>query len=380
MGATNSQRYFRRFSLYKHLADFLSYFFVPFVDKVFDFRCGSRSPLHRTSAILMPMKSKSTLPWQTRAELFTQLATLERAGLPTDHALATINLPQRYQANLAAMRKALTRGKTIAQAGAQSGIFNPLETALIAAACQAGSPAATYARLADQAALHARLAKQIRAKLALPALMLLLGLLINPLPALIMGTLSVGGYLFGILMPLLLIAGVYLLGKGVFNAFERDTSSTMARTILQLPLFGDWYLRSKQRDFVDSLALLLHAGVSMFEAIPIAQSTIHSAYLAAQCTPLLRQLQRGLSLSEALTFVPWLTNATLIAMVKTGEASGTLPEMLQRFAAQRSAEIEHTATQFAAWLPRIIYALIADWMAWGIIGSGAFMPQVPADL
>ena len=210
--------------------------------------------------------------------------------------------------------------------------------------------------------------------------MLLLGLLINPLPALIMGTLSAGGYLLGIITPLLVIAAMYLLGKITFNSLASDTSSKLSRVLLQTPIFGSWYLRSKQRDFVDSLALLLHAGVSMFEAIPIAQSTIHSAYLAAQCKPLLRQLQRGQSLTEALTFVPWLADATLIAMVKTGETSGTLPEMLQRFAAQRSAELEHSATQFPAWLPRIIYALIAGWMAWGIIGSGAFMPQVPADL
>nr|WP_314900976.1 type II secretion system F family protein [uncultured Deefgea sp.] len=326
------------------------------------------------------MKSTSSLPWTIRAELFTQLATLERAGLPTEHALASINLPQRYHANLAAMRKALTRGKTIAQAGAQAGIFNSLETALIAAACQAGSPAATYKRLAEQAALHARLAKQIRAKLALPALMLLLGLLINPLPALIIGSLSAGGYLLDIITPLLVIAAMYLLGKIIFNSVATDTSSSLSRLLLQTPIFGAWYLRSKQRDFVDSLALLLHAGVSIFEAIPIAQSTIHSAYLEAQCKPLLRQLQRGQSLTEALTCVPWLADATLIAMVKTGETSGTLPEMLQRHANLLSADLEHTATQFAAWLPRIIYALIAGWMAWGIIGSGAFMPQVPADL
>ncbi|MGL4995044.1 MAG: type II secretion system F family protein, partial [Deefgea sp.] len=300
----------------------------------------------------------------------------------------TINLPPKHQAQLIAMRKAqliamrkaLSRGKTIAQAGAQAGLFAPLDTALIAAACQAGSPAATYARLAEQAALHARLAKQIRAKLALPALMLLLGLLINPLPALIMGTLSAGGYLLGLMMPLAAITAMYLLGKIIFNSVERDTHSGMVRAMIQLPIFGAWYMRSKQRDFVDSLALLLHAGVSMFEAIPIAQSTIHCAYLEAQCKPLLRQLQRGQSLTEALICVPWLADATLIAMVKTGESSGTLPEMLQRVAAQLNAELEHTATQFAAWLPRIIYALIAGWIAWSILGSGAFMPQVPADL
>lgn len=328
----------------------------------------------------MTMNSKSSLPWAIRAELFTQLATLERAGVPTSQALAVLNLPPRYRKQLDTMRKALQRGKTIAQAGSQAGIFNALESALIAAASQAGSPAAIYTRLAEQAALHARLAKQIRAKLALPALMLVLGLLIQPLPNLIMGTLSVGGYLFGVLMPMILIAVMYLLGKSVFQSVARNTSSGMVRLLLQLPLFGAWYTRSKQRDFVDSLALLLHAGVSMFEAIPMAQSTIHCAYLEAQCKPLLRQLQRGKTLTDALGAVPWLAEPQLIAMVKTGESSGTLAEMLQRFATQLSSELEHSATQFAAWLPRIIYALIASWIAWGILGSGAFMPQVPVDL
>ena len=117
---------------------------------VFDFIRSSPSPLWRTSAILRVMKNKSSLPWPVRAELFSQLATLERAGLSAEHALATINLPTRYQTHLEMMRKALKRGKTIAQAGAQTGVFNSLETALIAAACQAGSPAATYTRLAEQ--------------------------------------------------------------------------------------------------------------------------------------------------------------------------------------------------------------------------------------
>ncbi|MGL6041342.1 MAG: hypothetical protein ACRC01_09100, partial [Deefgea sp.] len=69
------------------------------------------------------MSNFKLLPWQLRADLFSQLATLERAGLPTDHAFTTINLPPKHHAQLIAMRKALSRGKTIAQAGAQAGLF-----------------------------------------------------------------------------------------------------------------------------------------------------------------------------------------------------------------------------------------------------------------
>ncbi|WP_297572071.1 type II secretion system F family protein [uncultured Deefgea sp.] len=326
------------------------------------------------------MSSFSPLPHAVRADLFSQLAVLERAGLPTEHALTSLNLAPRYLPQLAAMRKALARGKTIAQAGVQAGLFNPLDAALIAASCHAGSPALLYSRLAEQSALIARLTQQVRAKLAMPALTLLLALLINPLPALIMGSLSLSGYALGVITPLLLIYLMYRLGRLVLQSFECNTSATLVKALLQTPLLGAWYLRSKQHDFIASLALLLHAGVSMFEAIPIAQSTLNCAYLQQQTQPLLRQLKRGQTLTAAFSAVPWLADPRLVAMVETGEASGTLPDMLQRVANQQSADLAHSATQLAAWLPRLIYVLIAGWIAWGILTSGAMLPQVPADL
>ena len=70
----------------------------------------------------------------------------------------------------------------------------------------------------------------------------------------------------------------------------------------------------------------------------------------------------------------------LLSMVVTGEASGTLPEMLMRFA---DSETEHLASfdrQLAAWIPRIFYTLVAVATVKSILSGHAFMPSVPNDL
>jgi len=68
-----------------------------------------------------------------------------------------------------------------------------------------------------------------------------------------------------------------------------------------------------------------------------------------------------------------------LAFAHTGEQSGTLPEMLTRHAAIETEAIASFHEQLAAWLPRIVYALVAIKVAAGIVSSGV-APRVPADL
>ncbi|WP_028452465.1 type II secretion system F family protein [Chitinilyticum aquatile] len=322
----------------------------------------------------------SPLPLALRADLFAQLATLELAGLPAQRAFASLRLPQNHAGRLVAMEKLLARGVDLAGAGRQSGLFTPLEATLIAAACSAGSPAASYRRLGEHYALQARLAGEVKARLALPALMIVLGLLLAPIPDLAAGRIGAGAYLLGVLQPLLLIAGTLLAGKWLWQRSEQDTSGALANELLALPLFGHWYRDCCRRNFLASLALLAEAGLPLFDAIPLALQTVSSATLRRQAQRLLPALQAGATLAQACTRVPWLQEERIIALITTGEHSGRLPEMLLRLAAQLDEELAHTATQFAAWLPRLIYALVVLWLAASILGSGAFLPQMPEGL
>ncbi|WP_373975955.1 type II secretion system F family protein [Chitinibacter sp. SCUT-21] len=321
---------------------------------------------------------QTPLDWTTRADLFLQLAALERAGLDPQRAFTSISLGKKLQARITELIKQLKRGKTIAQAGLISGVFTPLESKLIAAACQAGSPANIYQRLGETASLNARLAKQVRARLVKPAAILVLSLLINPLPQLAAGTLSVGSYLWSVLWPLATIFVLLRLSHFLFKRAEQSPHHPLMNLLLAIPFFGDWYLRQQQQRFISSLGLLLEAGVPMFDAIGSALDSVGCSRFR---TPqLLRSLQGGHSLSESMAKQSWLNRNEIISLIHTGEASGRLPEMLERIANQLSADLEHTATQFAAWLPRIIYTGLALWMAWGLLGSNAFSPHVPSDL
>src|SRR5471032_2733284 len=89
------------------------------------------------------------LTLRTRAELYSQLAALETAGLPPDKAFALLRVRPEAQPRLGVARKLLAAGQDPALAGEKSRLFSKLEVALVRAALAAGSPARVYRRLGE---------------------------------------------------------------------------------------------------------------------------------------------------------------------------------------------------------------------------------------
>src|SRR5450830_1271762 len=208
---------------------------------------------------------KLTLPFQIRAELFTKLATMEKAGLPFMQALGLLRLPGTTNQRLSLMRKYINASIEISEAGQKAGVFTAFEASLVKVAMAAGSPAITYQKLADYYAIRAIQSRQLRSKLALPVLMLVLSVLIQPVPALINGTF--GGYFAQVFVPLLtiaLLASVIFYARYWLYAFAllpiKDTTHQLIR---RLPVFGGLHIKRNLRDYFESLALLLEAGMPM---------------------------------------------------------------------------------------------------------------------
>jgi hypothetical protein len=67
-------------------------------------------------------------------------------------------------------------------------------------------------------------------------------------------------------------------------------------------------------------------------------------------------------------------------LIRTGEASGTLPRMLLRYSQAEGAEIDRFDDLVAEWIPRIAYTSSALLIGYGMIHSGAFMPSLPREL
>jgi general secretion pathway protein F len=317
------------------------------------------------------------LSYRARAELFTQLAQMEAAGLPTDKAFAMINVDAAVRPRLQEAQELLKRAEP-ASAGERSGLFTTLEARLVRASLLAGSPARIYQRLADVYTQRAMQLATMKSKLALPAFVFLLALLIAPFPGFIIGTYNLLGYLWQVLKPILVVA-VFVLAARWLLARQTHTSALLA-----LPIIGKLIIRRNVRDFFESLALMLESGVSMLEALPLALDTIEEAPIKTDFAKIGPRVAAGATLSEAMAGLSYLghdTNrARAIAFVHTGENSGTLPEMLMRHVAFESSAINDSVEQLATWAPRILYGMVMVWMAYGILSGPGIMSRVPADL
>ena len=317
------------------------------------------------------------LSFRIRAELFTQLAQMETAGLPFNRAIAVLNLPGAAQPRLVAMREIIGNGNDPAMAGEKSGLFTKLESRLVRAALSAGSPAGMYRQLADYYTDRAMQLATMKSRLMMPAFTFLLALLIQPLPALVGGSIGVAGYLWGALKPMLAIAAAIV---GIRWLAAGDASSKGKSFYQRMPIYGPVFVRRNLRDFFESLALLLEAGVSMLDALPAALDTVEDGDIRRELTKIRARIAQGVPVAQALRDITYIKDERVIQFAETGEASGTLPEMLMRHTALETAAINSTLEQLAAWVPRILYALVAVWIAYGLLVGGAFMPRVPKDL
>jgi type II secretory pathway component PulF len=313
-----------------------------------------------------------------RADLFAQLAAMEKAGLPSDRAWSLLKVLQVPPARLQAVSQALARGGNPANVAQNAGLFTALEGNLVRAALAAGSPAQVYQRLAETYAHKAQNAGKIRSRMVLPLATLVLALFIQPVPQWVAGSLSTGAYLAQVLKPLVVLAVLGLV------AVRTVASPHASRWLLRLPVLGPAMARRNARDFFESLALLLEAGVPMFEALPIAVATIDHAPMRKAYSGIKPRMQRGAPLSQALadqiTDPLFLGNPQVIPFVHTGESSGTLPEMLLRHTAAETEGLNLFWQQVAQWLPRIAYAAVAAWMAHGLLTGGGFGPKLPPGL
>ena len=315
----------------------------------------------------------SPIAIQVRATMFVHLAAMEKAGLPADKSFAHLQLPAAFQPRVVATRKLITRGKDIATAGFTSGLFSEIEYQLLRAATDAGSPALTYQRLAQRYEQKARAASQIKSRLALPTLMLLAALLIQPLPALVAGSITGSAYLWGVIRPFLALAGLFFVGRFSWKRLQNQTDKptsiqiSLTKLLASLPVIGTLLVQANVRDFYENLALLLEAGVPMLDALPKATKTVSLCTIRTDFAQLLPHVTRGAPLSQAVVNLHYKTKNPAHPYIQTGEASGTLPEMLLRFADGESETVAQRQAMLAEWLPRLVYGAVAAWMAYQIL-------------
>lgn len=304
-------------------------------------------------------------------DLFLQLAQMETAGLPAEIAFGLIadNTDSELSARLCKLQSQLQAGKAIAETGFRVGIFNEMQRAILAAAESGGTLGVVYKQLADYYTARAKRLRKIKSRSYYPAILLTISFFLQPLPALVAGSVSELEYLqltVGRLSAIALSVYVLLRLPAVLNTL--GLASTVHHLQLQLPWVADWIVKRQLNDFYLNLTMLLAAGLPYATALPKAVAGIDNAALRKQFKTAIAMASTGKSVTEGLTTVAKIQNTRVLQIIHSSEQSGRLAQGLQHFALLAAEDLHLQDDMLAEWIPRLIYAAVAIWIGKSLIG------------
>ena len=317
-----------------------------------------------------------------------QVAILVRSGVQIDEALSVLaeeasqaHVKTVLQAVVAELRAGLPLSKAIA---GQPLSFDPLYQGVVGAAEQSGKMGQVLTQLAEFLEKRQALKQKAMGALAYPAMltgvafMIVLFLMTYVVPqiarvfqsskqALPFSTRFILGLSefivnWGWLLVILIAAGIFY-GRRALD--KEDIRLKVDRALLNAPLLGPLLLGFETARFANTMAMLVSANVPILTALHSARSTLGNSVLRAAIDSTEVRLREGTSLSRALgsqgVFSP-----ILIHLIRSGEASGKLAEMLKYGAENAELESEQKTKIFTSLLEPLLI-LVMGLMVLGIV-------------
>lgn len=127
---------------------------------------------------------------------------------------------------------------------------------------------------------------------------------------------------------------------------------------LKLPKIGKLMRIIYTARFARTLASLYNAGLPIISCITIARDTIDNRYIESQFESVIKDVQAGQNLSEALAKVDGFTKK-LVSSVIVGEETGTLDDMLNSAADQLEYDSEMAIQGLVSMLEPLIIVVLA---------------------
>ena len=328
---------------------------------------------------------------QTELAVVTrQLASLLGAQLPVADALTVMveqSEKQQVRELMAAIRTDVLGGSSLSKALARHPRqFPDIYRALIAAGEESGKLGSVLGSLADYIEERARLQQKITLAFVYPAIVtfvalaVVIGLLTyvvpqvvqvfaqtkQALPFLTRALIATSDFVrsYGWIVAALLAVAAVLVNRALRVPAVRLRWHTR---LLTLPVIGVLTRGLNTTRFASTLAILVGSGVPMLRSLQAAGETVTNLAMRARVIDANQRVREGYSLARALRLDSdeqkkaghvRLFPPVLIHLIASGEATGTLPDMLARAADIHAREAERRALFFTSLLePALILAM-----------------------
>jgi general secretion pathway protein F len=291
-----------------------------------------------------------------------ELSVLLRAGLPIDRALKVmIDMAANTQLRelLEELLSSVKAGKGLSQAlQSYPQVFSNFYINMVRSGEASGHLAEVLTRLAEYLSNAKTVRSSVVSALIYPAILLtvavlsivgMLGFVVpqfealfndmgDALPVLTRAVISAGEAIksYGWLM-LLLVVGIGFFFRNWLRSEEGRAQ--FDQRLLGLPLLGPVVFKYEVSKFSRTVGTLLGNGVSLLQAISIAVETVDNSHIKSALGILEPAVKRGqrmsVALEEAEVFSP-----LVIQMVRVGEESGSLDQMMTELAEVYDEEVQ----------------------------------------
>jgi type IV pilus assembly protein PilC len=241
-----------------------------------------------------------------------------------------------------------------------------MEGAVLTAVERAGSLDRGLEQLSQHFGAVATAKGQIRARLAYPAFLLALGIVLLNLPKLlsqgVQGYAKTVGMLFGGILLFLFVLNI----ARTMIANAATFSSSAERFLRALPLIGGMQRAFVMSRFCLAYDLQLEAGINTMDALKASAEASRSALVRARVRSILPQVaqggQVGPLIADGDAFDPEVTQAIIV-----GEETGRLDRELQQLAKEQDHKAFARLDALAEWGPRLAYLCILLYLGYTIV-------------
>ena len=324
-----------------------------------------------------------------------QLATLLGAGLPLVQSLTTLiaqtSHPQ-LKTILSRVREEVNEGNSFSQTMTHyPQVFPAFYLNMVRAGEASGTLHLVLERLADFSEKQQALKGRVRAALAYPLFMFLIGSVVlfflvtfvvpnvtrifdemhQTLPLITIILIGVSRFLETFWW--VIVAGLI----GAFVALKYFLSKTqkgrtlLDRTLLALPVIGQMNRKMAVARFSRTLGTLLESGVPLLASLEIVRNIVGNSLISAAIQKAGHDVREGQSLSAPLAR-SGIFPAISVEMISVGEQSGNLEPMLYRIAEAYEKEVESSITMLTSLLEPIMILVMG--LAVGFIVVSILLP------
>lgn len=310
-----------------------------------------------------------------------QLSTLIGAGLPLAQSLHTVleQTPnKKMQGVVEEIIADVEGGHTLSDAfGKHPGVFDKVVLALVAAGEASGTLDEALKRVATQKEKDAAMLSKVRGAMIYPAIVLFVIIAVmlfmlftvvpqveklykdmnKVLPTLTQIMITVANFLINywyIVLIVLFIAG-YFLRQYIRTSAGRKTFDTIK---LNLPLFKGMFRRLYMARFTRTGQTLLSTGVAMLDMMRISSESVNNVVISEEIDRASEKVKGGKALSVALKSEEYIL-PMVPQMIKIGEQSGKIDEMLGKTAQVYEDELDEEIRTISTAIEPVLMVVMA---------------------